>query len=306
MDTSGVNIVKAIQERARSLGFSCVGFTEPGSPPHFEEFLNWLAQENCGDLAWLKRNVDLRQDPGRLLAGCRAILCLAVPYPGSKGRTQDGLTIARYASSSLDYHTHIKTLCRGLVDLLKARHPESRARVFVDSGPILERSLAYAAGLGFLGKNNALIRPGLGSYLHLAEILTTAPVPVPLPEPMESRCGGCNRCVEACPTGALEEPFLLNVPRCLAYLTVEYGGELPTGTGSKMGDCFYGCDRCQEVCPFNPPEEEKAPSLPSSDEILDMTDVEFNAIFGKTALARGGLHRVKRNILAIRGEGSRK
>ena len=299
-----MDIVSALRAKAKSLGFSSIGFIEPCQPPHFRHFQDWLSQEKYGELTWLKRNLDLRQDPRRVLEGCRAIVCLAIPYPESKGQTADGLTIARYASSPLDYHAHIKGLGRELVALVKAQFPESRSRVFVDSGPVLERSLAFQSGLGFFGKNNTLICPGFGSYVHLAEILTTAPLPLPSLERKESACGECNRCVEACPTGALERPFLLNVSKCLSYLTVEYGGELPAGTGRKMGSCFYGCDRCQEVCPFNGQERGDGPRLPSSGEILAMNDQEFTEMFGKTALARGGLERVKRNILAILKEGT--
>jgi epoxyqueuosine reductase len=194
----------------------------------------------------------------------------------------------------------LKSLCIELADLIREWFPHSRSRIFVDSAPILEKSLACGAGLGFIGKNNMLIIPEHGSYINLAEILTTASFDFTSPECMENRCGGCSRCIDACPTGALEKPFHLNIPECLAYLTIEYGGELKRSIGAKMGKCFAGCDRCQEVCPFNSPGEATILSLPSTEELLAMDDQTFTEKFGRTALARPGLSRLKRNLLAIR------
>lgn len=264
--------------------------------------MEWLEEEKYGELAWIKRNTGVRQDPRKLLDGCRTIICLALPYPSEQAGTPDGFTIARYASSGLDYHLRLKGLCGQLTDLIREGFPNSRSRAFVDSAPILERSLAWAAGVGFFGKNNTLILPGHGSYANLAEILTTAPFDFASSRIMESRCGSCTRCIDACPTGALEKPFQLNVKNCLSYLTIEYGGDLEKGIGRKMGKCFAGCDRCQEVCPFNPPGESSMPSLPSTEEILGMNDRTFLEKFGSTALSRPGLGRLKRNLRAIRKE----
>jgi len=297
-----VDFSSLLRTRAQELGFVAVGFLEPQTPPHFHHFMEWIAAENYGELAWLRKNTDIRRDPRKLLDGCRTTICLALPYPFRQARTIDGFTVARYASSSPDYHLKMKGLCRQLTDLIRRAFPNSRSRSFVDSAPILERSLAWAAGLGFLGKNNALILPGHGSYANLAEILTTASFDFKPLQQLETRCGSCTSCIEACPTGALEKPFQLNVRNCLSYLTIEYGGDLRDGIGEKMGKCFAGCDRCQEVCPFNPPGESSTPSLPSTEEILGMDDRAFLEKFGSTALSRPGLDRLKRNLLAIRKE----
>lgn len=292
-------LFSSLTDKAKQLGFAAVGFMETRVPPHFEHFMEWLAENKCGQLTWLQRNADLRKDPRRLLEGCRTIISLAMDYPAEQARTPDGFTIARYASSPLDYHVTLKGLCRELADVVRNAFPHSRCRIFVDSAPILERSIAYGAGLGFIGKNNMLIVPGHGSYVNLAEILTTAPIDFEVSKVMESRCGDCNRCIQACPTGAVERPFSLNVPRCLAYMSVEYRGEFKEGQGKIMGKCFLGCDRCQEVCPLNNGGEAKLLSLPSTEEFLEMDEPIFSARFGVTALARPGLARVKRNILAI-------
>lgn len=295
-----MGLLSALREKAISLGFVNIGFIKPLTPPHFDRFVEWLSNGKCGRLTWLKRNVNLRQDPGGLLEGCRTVISMAFPYPAEKPCTPDGLTIARYASSPMDYHLVLKSKCRELADMLSGPFPGSKTRVLVDSAPILERSIAYCAGLGFIGKNNMFVVPGHGSYVHLAEILTTAPLDSAPPLRIESRCGECRRCIEACPTGALERPFFLDVSKCLAYLTVEYKGELPPESGRKMGNCFLGCDRCQEVCPFNRSSLGHASFLPSADEIMEMTEQQFSERFGRTALARAGLDKLKRNILALR------
>ncbi|PKN65517.1 MAG: tRNA epoxyqueuosine(34) reductase QueG [Deltaproteobacteria bacterium HGW-Deltaproteobacteria-15] len=295
-----MNVSSLLRKRAEELGFAAVGFLEPQTPPHFDRFMEWLAADQYGQLTWFKRNTDVRRDPQKLLKGCRTIVSLALPYPSKQAKTADGFTIARYASSPIDYHLRLKSLCSDIADLIREWFPQSRSRIFVDSGPLLEKSLACGAGLGFIGKNNTLIIPEHGSYINLAEILTTAPFDFASPECVENRCGDCSRCIDACPTGALERPFHLNIPECLAYLTVEFRGDLKKGIGAKMGRCFAGCDRCQEVCPFNSPGEETIFSLPSTEEILNMDDRTFSEIFGRTALARPGLGRLKRNLQAIR------
>lgn len=295
------DVFPLIREKATDLGFAAVGLRPPQAPPHYGRFLEWLAEDKCGQLTWLKKNLAVRQDPRRLLDGCSAIISLAFAYPSEQAGTPDGYTVARYASTPVDYHVRLKSLCPELTRVIEAAFPESRSRIVVDSAPILERSIAWSAGLGFFGKNNMLIVPGHGSFVNLVEILTTAPLPFESPDPMESRCGTCRRCIEACPTGALERPFFLNIAKCLAYLSVEHRGELEEDQGKAMGRCFVGCDRCQEVCPYNSPRRKTAVlSLPSTEEFLDMDNQTFSDRYGRTALGRPGLDKVKRNILAVR------
>ena len=252
-------------------------------------------------MAWLERNLSLREDPSGLLEGCRTVISLAYPYPASKPCTPDGLTAARYSEPRQpDYHGRLKGLARELARGIEGACPGTRTRVCVDSAPLMERSLAHAAGIGFIGKNNMLIVPGIGSYVFLAEILVTEDLAFDAPAPMESGCGSCTLCVDACPTGALERPFYVDASKCLSYLTIEYGGAVGRETGKGMGDCFLGCDVCQEVCPFNGERRAGDLSLPSTDEIMNMGKDAFDARFGKTAMGRAGLVKIKRNIQAIR------
>ncbi|MBN1106458.1 MAG: tRNA epoxyqueuosine(34) reductase QueG [Deltaproteobacteria bacterium] len=296
------HIAASLSEKAKALGFLAIGFLAPSRPPHFDHFLTWLARRRNGAMTWMERNVEIRADPVRLLEGCRTVISLAYPYPVERPATPDGFAVARYTQPlEEDYHPRVKGLCRELVLMIREVFPDSRSRVFVDSAPLLERSIAFAAGLGFIGKNNMLIVPGHGSYLYLAEILTTAPLAFTSPEPMKDGCGPCMLCVEACPTGALESPFTVDAARCLSYLTVEYEGVLTAEAGMKMAPCFLGCDRCQEACPYNGDPWKKRTSLPAARDILAMDEGTFRERLGMTALSRAGLDRVKRNILAIKG-----
>jgi len=290
-----------IAEKAKSLGSLAVGFSRPARPLHFDRFKAWLAEGKNADMAWLASNLEVREDPSRILPNCRTIISLAYPYSSLKPETKDGFSTARYAAPAKeDYHARLRSLGRELISLIQERHPGSKSRVCVDTAPVMETSLAIAAGLGFIGKNNLLILPGFGSYHYLAEIFTTAAIPFDRPEPLANQCGLCSLCLDACPTGALESPYVLNAARCLSYLTVEHKGSLAGDIPGRMGRCFFGCDRCQEACPFNEEAGRSEMVLSSTDELLTMEDGAFQTRFGKTALARAGLDKLKANIRAAR------
>jgi len=302
-----ISVISSLAKKAKSLGFVSIGISQPKRPMFFEQFREWITAGRQGEMHWLGTHLDLRANPGRLLNGCNTLISLAYPYSSAKPLTSDGFVTARYTEPlKIDYHDRLKELAGVLSQSILAWYPESRARICVDSAPILERSFAYASGIGFIGKNNSLIIPGFGSYVFLAEILTTATLPVSTTSPMANQCGSCDLCMNACPTGALEAPFLLNASKCLSYLTIEDPGETHTSIGIKMGKCFLGCDVCQEVCPFNDDKSSEEPSLPSTDEILGMEGKDFAATFGKTALNRAGLKKIKDNIKAIKSISGRK
>ncbi len=289
-----------ILEQAKDLGFVGIGFSRPEKPLFFDEFCTWVDAGKFGQMAWLKNHQDLRANPKKLLANCRTIVSLAYPYSSAAPCTPEGFKAARYSEPRKeDYHNRVRKIAKQLAHKLTVPYPGSKTRVCIDSAPILERSFAYGAGLGFWGKNNMLVVPGHGSFVFLAEILTTAPLTFPETGPIEDLCGNCTRCLDACPTGALEAPRRLNASKCLSYLTIEHEGDLAPQTGEKMGRCFMGCDICQEVCPFNGQKTDGKVSLPEMERMLDMDDLEFKSRFGKTAFARPGLNRIQRNIRLI-------
>jgi epoxyqueuosine reductase len=298
---SNPKLVSDIISEAESLGFIAAGFSLPEKPLFFDRFRAWIAEGKQGEMQWLERHMDLREDPGKLLEGCRTVITLAYPYSSIKPFTPDGFSASRYAEPDKgDYHDRLRILAKTAAKRIVENYPESHTRVCVDSAPILERSFACAAGIGFIGKNNMLIIPRQGSYVFLAEILTTAPLEFSKAEIMESRCGSCRLCVDACPTGALEGPFRLNASKCLSYLTIEHGGGVDAQIADKMGECFFGCDVCQEVCPFNEDRDSREIALPSIEEILSMDEKGFEERFGKTAFSRAGLDKIKGNIRAVK------
>jgi epoxyqueuosine reductase len=293
-------LTEIIIQKALSLGFISVGFTSPARPIFFDQFQSWLKDRKNGDMTWLEKNIHLREDPSKLLEGCQTVISLAFPYASRKPATPDGFTVSRYSCPDRnDYHDMLRLLCREIAALIKGHDKECTSRVCIDSAPVLERSIACSSGMGFIGKNNMLIIPGFGSYFYLAEILTSLSLYIPPQSITGCLCGACTSCIDSCPSGALEGPFNINASRCLSYLTVEYkgGNVIP---GEKMGDCFLGCDRCQEACPHNKSEYPEEVLLPSSAEILNMTDDGFNQRFGKTAFKRAGLEKIKSNIKAIK------
>jgi epoxyqueuosine reductase len=270
-----------------------------------DAFLEWVRSERRADMAWLGRNLDIREDPSLLLPGCRTLITLAWPYSSRKPASPDGWTVSRYARPDRpDYHIELKARCRILAAEIERLFPESRNRICVDSAPILERSMAREAGLGFIGKNTMLIVPAVGSYVFLAEILTTAELPVSRPRTVESQCGDCTRCLDACPTGALEAPYRLNASKCLSYRTIEGKGDVGPRDGKRMGICFLGCDLCQEACPLNPGKGSRKVSLPPVRDFFVMDEAAFRRRFGHTALARPGLGKIRSNLEAVGEKGA--
>jgi len=285
--------------KAKECGFIAVGFSKPTTPLYFDFFCHWLKEIEIGNMNYLKRNIDIRRDPPKLLKGLKTIISLAYPYPANKPATPDGYTTSRYSTpQEEDYHLRLKKLGKQLCAFITEIFPETKSRVCIDSAPILERSFAEMSGIGFIGKNNMLIVPGYGSYCFLVEILTTAQFTIPFFNREENRCGSCTKCIDMCPTGALKAPFYIDFSKCLSYLTIEAKDAVDKETAEKMGNTFFGCDVCQEVCPFNK-KESGVVALLSTKEILAMTEMDFKKIFGKTAFERAGVEKLKKNIRAL-------
>jgi epoxyqueuosine reductase len=290
-----------IKEEAFKKGFIGIGFSKAENPPFLNNFKTWIKEGRHAEMKWLERNAKIRQNPGLLLENCRTIISLAYPYSWKKPSTPDGFTAARFTEPRKDdYHVRLKSLVETVVRKLQPIYPESKWRICVDSAPILERSFAYKAGIGFIGKNNMLIIPGYGSFLYLAEILTTASIPGMNSIQIQNQCGECSLCLDACPNGALEGPFRLNSEKCLSYMTIEYKGDVSPATGAVMGECFFGCDICQEACPHNGKTKEREISLPSSKDILKMAKGAFKKYFGNTSFSRSGLKKIKSNLNAVK------
>ena len=253
------DLTGAVEQRARELGFDLVGVA-PAAPLDGDAFYGqWLAMGHAGAMDYLHRYRDRRRDPSLLVPGARTVLCLGMHYgpefPSETGPL-DG-RLARYARGD-DYHDLIADRLAQLWEWMQSeagRQPGSgseacaEGRCFVDTAPVLERELAGLAGLGWRGKNTCLINQQQGSWFLLGEIVSS--VDLELSEPAADRCGTCTRCLDACPTGAFPEPYVLDARRCISYLTIELKGAIPRDLRSGTGNWVLGCDVCQEVCPWN-------------------------------------------------------
>ena len=234
-------LVKAL---ARDGGFPLVGITPAVQSAWQAEYHRWLELGYQGEMGYLERNVDLRGDPALLVPGARSIIALGTPY---KTKESTG-RISNYAWGD-DYHRLIGRRLKSLWDGLLVAFPGIEGRTFVDTAPILEREVAARAGLGWIGKHTLLINKRYGSYVFLAEIITTLTLPPDLPG--SAHCGSCTRCLDACPTDAFPQPGVLDASRCISYLTIEHRGPIEPALGSQLGGWVYGCDICQQVCPWN-------------------------------------------------------
>ncbi|MBI5863117.1 MAG: tRNA epoxyqueuosine(34) reductase QueG [Planctomycetes bacterium] len=241
-----------VKSLAAGLGFDRVGVAPARPVERAQYYSDWLARGHAGSMTYLQRNAELRCDPAQILPGARAIVCTTISYnrdPCDEPLQEPSGRVSRYARGD-DYHVVIRRLLETLITQLRKHICEPfDARAFVDTGPVLERELAAAAGLGWIGKNTLLMHERLGSYLFLGEIVTT--LELEPDSPATDHCGTCTRCIDACPTGAFPAPYQLDASRCVSYLTIENRGAIPEPLRKGVGDWVFGCDVCQEVCPHN-------------------------------------------------------
>ena len=250
LDPAGLARLRAAAEALGLLRLGAVDLEDPGFAPAIAAYRRFLAAGKAGEMDFLARTQEVRERPAQMLPGARSLLVACVPYRGVAG------AIARYAQG-LDYHTEIHRRLEGLAAALRCAAPGAESLICVDTKPVLERSAAALAGLGFLGKHGCLIVPGLGSYVLLGALLTTAAWTGPRAAAAEAprapwdACGACRRCLDACPTAAFDGPGDLDPRRCVSYLTIEHRGTIDDALAAGIGGRIAGCDVCQEVCPYN-------------------------------------------------------
>jgi len=258
-------------------GFDGAGIAKLEPSSQEQAFLRWLARGDHAAMAYMSRRTELRLDPRDIFPGARSAVCVALQYSPLKGQREvDGdlwPRVARYALG-VDYHDLMKQRLQNLADRIRNEFPGCTTRAHVDTGPVLERELASRAGIGVFGKNTMLLSEQSGSWFLLGELLLSLELEPDLP--IADLCGSCTRCLEACPTGALPEPYRLDANRCISYWTIEHRGVFPLEIRRLTGGWVFGCDLCQEACPWNgdaievhhPPLE-----LPSKRAALDLTDL---------------------------------
>jgi epoxyqueuosine reductase len=245
---------EAVKSKARELGFDACGICAATTYPELTFFADWVARGYAASMEYLTRSVEARSDIRHVLPSAKSVIVTATvyntdrPYSTEIGDAERA-HIARYAWGD-DYHEVIGRRLDRLVAWMHEMHPEPfNACGYVDTGPIQERVYAQNAGVGWIGKNSCVIHPELGSWIFLAEVVSDLPFePDP---PSFEQCGGCTRCLEACPTQAIVEPGVIDAGRCISYLTIEHRGEIPAPLQTSIGTHVYGCDICQDVCPWN-------------------------------------------------------
>ncbi|MEP6781450.1 MAG: tRNA epoxyqueuosine(34) reductase QueG, partial [Gemmatimonadaceae bacterium] len=307
-----VSLSERLKAQAYGLGFDLAGIAELGEPDTVAQFDAWLAAGNAGSMHYLhEAGAALRRDARLPHVGATHALVVAMNYGG----TEPSGPVARYARGD-DYHEVLRERLRQLHRWLEHETGQSiNARPYVDSGPVLERDLAQRAGLGWFGKNTCLINPKHGSFLFLASLFIEFPLERDAPFGVD-RCGTCTRCLDACPTGALTAPHVLDANTCISYLTIELRDAIPASLRAPIGELIYGCDICQDVCPWNVRfSRELPPNSPFAAramfvgkdartfarEILAMEPADYAAAFKGSAIKRAKLWMLQRNACVMLG-----
>lgn len=297
---------------AQEVGFCACGLAPAGplSKERAGEVSAWLQEGNHGEMAYLERGLEMRLNPQKLVEGAKTVVSVAANYFPGNLRELDAeergcWKLARYALGK-DYHLVVKKMLRELMGLLGLEEGAS-GRCFVDTAPVDEKYWAQRCGVGWRGRNGQIIVRGVGSYVFLGELILREEADE-YDREEKGGCGSCQKCVEACPGHALKGDGTMDARRCLSYLTIEHRGELPPGTGQKMGNCVYGCDRCAEVCPWNghalPTKiEDFAPRKEllamGRADYLGLTLEEYRRKFRESAVKRAKFEGLLRNVTAI-------
>jgi epoxyqueuosine reductase len=311
-------ITGRIIDKAHRLGFDLVGILPAGPPTTVDGYRSWVQRGFHGDMAYLARPdaVAKRTDPSLIQPGMRSVIVVGTNYhtaavPPEQRVDPSRGNISCYAWGD-EYHDWLASRLDRLAAFIQSTHgtPVSH-RAYVDTGPILERELAARGGLGFVGKNTNLIHPRLGSWLFLGELLLDVELPVARPADAQGTCGGCTRCLDACPTGALVEPYVLDARRCISYLTIELKGAIPRELRPLLGNRIFGCDICQEVCPWNrrfaqptpePAFQPRAEALaPHLIDLLHLNEDDFLRRFRGSPVKRAKRRGLMRNVIVAMG-----
>jgi len=307
----GDELTLNLKDRAQELGFHLCGVCPAVGATGMAKFDAWLAAGYAGQMHYLGERRKAYEHPQNVLEGVRSLVMLAMPYAtvapdaiaSGKGR------VSRYAWSGVDYHDLVRTRLHALADYLRTLVPESLTRGVVDTAPLLEREFAQLAGLGWIGKNALLLSKHAGSYFFLAALLTDQTLLYDTPHTTD-HCGTCTACLDACPTGAFVEPYLLDATRCISYLTIELQDAIPTELRPGMDDWVFGCDVCQDVCPWNHDSPTSKETVFSPDpnlhpleltQLFDLGEQDFRARFRKTPLWRSHRRGLLRNAAIVLG-----
>lgn len=291
---------KALESGFLACGISRAGYLEKEKTP----LERWLSQGMNGEMGYMARNLDKRLDPRLIFEGARSVISVLLNYyPREKQGGADVPILSKYAYGK-DYHFVLKDKLNALLAYIQREIQPCRGRAFVDSAPALDKAWAAKAGLGWIGKNTNLISVEHGSFFFIGELITDLELE-PDEKTVANHCGSCTRCLDACPTGAIVAPYVVDARKCISYQTIELKGELDEALKGKFENRVFGCDICQDVCPWNlkaephsEPDFEPHTELLklSKDEWLNMDEPAFNELFRKSAVKRTKYSGLKRNL----------
>ncbi len=295
-----------IKEEALRLGFSFCGIARYEKLEHLRSFYeSFLRNREYSTLTYLETCFEKRIDPSLLMKGIRSVIAVTKNYaPARVIPDTDNFIISRYAYGK-DHHVVMRDRMDSLIRFMKHQLGNYQFRAYMDSGPVLEKAWAQKCGVGWQGKNTLIINKAAGSYFFLGIILSDLDLDPDRPE--TDRCGSCMKCMEACPTGALQSPYHLTIDRCISYHTIETKADIPDDIRKHLNHRIYGCDICQEVCPFNrfakphkEPEFDPSPMLLQmrKNEWVNLSEAQFDLLFHESAIQRTGYRKFLSNIRA--------
>lgn len=294
------NIIKG---EAKRLGFLSCGISKAlfleEEAPRLEK---WLKNNMHGEMGYMENHFDKRLDPTKLVEGSKSVISLLLNYFPNESQREDSYKISKYAYGT-DYHFVIKEKLKELLFFIQNEIGEVNGRAFVDSAPVLDKVWAAKSGLGWIGKHSNLLSKQVGSFFFIAELIVD--IELEYDSPVTDHCGSCTACIDACPTQAIVQPYVVDGSKCISYLTIELKNEIPSSFTNQMDDWMFGCDVCQDVCPWNrfskshnEPLFNPHPELlsKSKKEWEEITEEIFNQIFKKSAVKRTKYSGLKRNI----------
>lgn len=298
-----------IKTEAKRLGFLSCGVSKAGfleeEAPRLEK---WLNQNRHGEMQYMENHFDKRLDPTKLVEGSKSVISLLLNYFPSEQQNPDSYKISKYAYGT-DYHFVIKDKLKSLLHFIQEEIGEVHGRAFVDSAPVLDKAWASRSGLGWIGKHSNLLTQKVGSFYFIAELIVD--LELEYDTPVTDHCGTCTACIDACPTEAIVEPYVVDGSKCISYFTIELKNEIPGEFQGKFDEWMFGCDVCQDVCPWNRfSKPHREPLFDPHPELLSFTKKDweeitediFKKVFQKSAVKRAKLSGLKRNIDFIKNK----
>jgi epoxyqueuosine reductase len=313
VNLSKTDLTRLIKEKALEIGFQKIGIVAAEPLSSESKHLNeWLRRGFHGEMRWMEQGAEKRADPSLLLPSAKTVIVTALNYYTPHEHENDTATgkISRYAWGD-DYHDVVGEKLRALLEWIKTAAPETEGKICVDTAPMMDKAWAVRAGLGWLGKHSNLITKEYGSWLFIGEILLDLELDHDN-DIVADHCGSCTACLDACPTQAIVEPFVVDSNRCISYATIELRApELPAQVAENLDGWIYGCDVCQDVCPWNRFEQVTAETRfeprngnvsVSTDEILNLSPEKYAERFRRSAIKRAKLSGLQRNARALKKE----